>query len=348
MVDAGVLRRRRRPLPLRQRAGRRDGLRVAAATPTASPCTPASPTAMTDAAVAPLPSAWRSTSRRPAGRSTPPSPGAAPAPTPSAGPATARPIHHARRALRLLDELGPDGQPDGGDDPAAGPDQPRRRPAGDPPRQRRAARRRRRGPARGVGARRPRPARACSTSWRSAAMHERGEFVGPPRRSPSAGRRRREAAGDELSAAFARQFLGATLVWRGELAAGCRRARAGGAELARTDGVPATVGARAVGAMWSLLGLAACFADEPDEADAAARPGRGRSSRRRTATAAASSPPPAAMADQLADRSGAVRAGGRAGVVAGRWTSAATSGSAGPRRCSAGRSPPTTRRPAWR
>ena len=65
---------------------------------------------------------------------------------------------------------------------------------------------------------------------------------------------------DEASTAFARQFLGATLVWRGQLADG-------GVELEQaalyweTAEVPAGSAARAFGALWSLLGLAAHFED---------------------------------------------------------------------------------------
>lgn len=75
-----------------------------------------------------------------------------------------------------------------------------------------------------------------------------------------------EAAGDAMSTAFAHQFLGATLVWMGELAEG-------GAELQiaadywRSD--PSAdagwLGARPLGAMWALLALVGCFRGDADE-----------------------------------------------------------------------------------
>ena len=75
------------------------------------------------------------------------------------------------------------------------------------------------------------------------------------------------ARGDEASTAFARQFLGATLVWRGRFAEG-------GVELEQAaqywEGaeVPAGTAARAFGALWSLLGLAAHFEDRSAAATA--------------------------------------------------------------------------------
>ncbi len=70
---------------------------------------------------------------------------------------------------------------------------------------------------------------------------------------------------DQRSAAFARQFLGASLVWRGRLDSGIAEL-----ELAASywDGeeVPAGSAARALGALWSLLGLAAQFQDRPRDA----------------------------------------------------------------------------------
>lgn len=170
---------------------------------------------------------------------------------------------HARRALRLLDELGPDGQPDGG------------------------VTRRRALTNLAVGLQATRhgsdellavvaEARRCGVGtddivkrvlldvMEISTMHERGEFIvatDVARASVEA----TETAGDPMSWAFAHQFLGATLVWRGELTAGCRELELA-APIWDDQGSPSIVGARAVGAMWSLLGLAAWFADEPDEA----------------------------------------------------------------------------------
>jgi DNA-binding SARP family transcriptional activator len=71
-----------------------------------------------------------------------------------------------------------------------------------------------------------------------------------------------EEAGDERWLAFARQFLGATLVWRGQLPAGVERLEQAGDYWSRAD-EPDLLVARPVGALWVLLGLAACFADRP-------------------------------------------------------------------------------------
>jgi hypothetical protein len=75
------------------------------------------------------------------------------------------------------------------------------------------------------------------------------------------------AHGDEASTAFARQFLGATLVWRGRLSEG-------GDELAQAAHywagaeAPAGAAARAFGALWSQLALVAHFEDRSAEATA--------------------------------------------------------------------------------
>jgi DNA-binding SARP family transcriptional activator/tetratricopeptide (TPR) repeat protein len=66
--------------------------------------------------------------------------------------------------------------------------------------------------------------------------------------------RRADEDGNEMSAAFARQFLGATLVWRGELDAGSAALEQAAAFW---DGItePGPLNARAVGGLWALLAL---------------------------------------------------------------------------------------------
>jgi DNA-binding SARP family transcriptional activator len=75
-----------------------------------------------------------------------------------------------------------------------------------------------------------------------------------------------EAADDELWRAFARQFLGATLVWRGDLQAGVERLEQASGYWERAD-EPGMLSGRPVGALWAALGLAAYFADRPADAE---------------------------------------------------------------------------------
>ena len=70
---------------------------------------------------------------------------------------------------------------------------------------------------------------------------------------------------DQRSAAFARQFLGASLVWRGRLDSGIAELEVA-ASYWDAEEVPAGPAARAFGALWSLLGLAAQFQDRPRDA----------------------------------------------------------------------------------
>jgi DNA-binding SARP family transcriptional activator/tetratricopeptide (TPR) repeat protein len=72
---------------------------------------------------------------------------------------------------------------------------------------------------------------------------------------------------DEGSTVFARQFLGATRVWQGRLAGGGAELEQAAEYWDRAE-APAGASARAFGALWSLLGLAAHFQDRA--ADAAA------------------------------------------------------------------------------
>ena len=170
----------------------------------------------------------------------------------------------ARRALRLLDELGPDGQPDGGDT--------RRRvltnlalaTPGDEPRQRRDARRRRRGSPEWRRQRRHRQARPARRDGHQRPPRVRGDDRWRPM-WPTHPWPPTEAAGDKVSAAFAHQFLGATLIWRGDVPAGSRELELAATVWEHQRSVP-IAGARAIAAMWSMLGLAATFADRPDEA----------------------------------------------------------------------------------
>jgi hypothetical protein len=113
-----------------------------------------------------------------------------------------------------------------------------------------------------------------------------------------------------MSAAFAHQFLGATLVWTGDLADGGQQLEIAAAywnsDAASDAG---RLGARPLGALWAMLGLVACF-----EGQQAATVGN--YVERATATipdddgdgrclVAAS----AAVIDQLGERSAAVRTG---------------------------------------
>jgi hypothetical protein len=136
-------------------------------------------------------------------------------------------------------------------------------------------------------------------------LHYLGAF-GTAMEVAEASVRATEASGDELWTAFARQFLGATLVWRGELDRGVTELELAAAYW-EAEGVPGLEGARAVGAMWSLLGLAAYFADRPEDAGhllaraGAAIPDEDGYGRCLVAATAA-------MADQLADEPLVVRA----------------------------------------
>jgi DNA-binding SARP family transcriptional activator len=114
------------------------------------------------------------------------------------------------------------------------------------------------------------------------------------------------AADDEVSTAYALQFLGACHVWRGDMAKGTVELDAA-VTLFESSHERNPVGVRSEGAMWTLLGLAACFADRPD--DVARMLDRARAvipaddGATRCLVAAT-----AAMADQLADRPATVRA----------------------------------------
>ena len=211
---------------------------------------------------------------------------------------------HARRSLALLDRLGPEDQPDGGDT------------------------RRRSLTNLSVGLQAMRhgtqeltdvvaEARACGVGTDDlpkrvlldiievSNLHYLGEF-GAAMEVAEASVAATDAAGDELWGAFARQFLGATLVWRGELDRGVAELEQSAAYW-EAAGVPGLEGARAVGAMWSLLGLAAYFADRPHDAEVllaragAAVPDEDGYGRCLVAATAA-------MADQLANRPEVVRA----------------------------------------
>ncbi|HEU4840780.1 MAG TPA: AAA family ATPase, partial [Ilumatobacteraceae bacterium] len=210
-------------------------------------------------------------------------------------------IHHARRAVQILDGL--DGSPDGDDT--------RRRALtnlaiglqaishGNDELLEVVAEARRAG----VGAD-DLGRRLVLDIMEISALHERGEFV----RATEIAARLADAttaAGDDVSSAFALQFLGACHVWRGRLATGTG-ALERAAELFEASGGLGTVGARSEGAMWSLLGLAACFEDRVD--DAARLLDRARAiipaddGYTRCLVAAT-----AAMSDQLADQPATVR-----------------------------------------
>ena len=252
--------------------------------------------------------------------------------------------HHARRALRVLDELGVDGHPDAGSTRRQaltnlaiglqairhGTDELLEVVA-----EARLA---------GVG-QDDLGGRVLLDIMEISNHHERGEFAAAEAVA-EASVEATESAGDEFWSAFAHQFLGACLVWQGQLVEGTRELERAAVFWDR-DGTPGAVSARAVGAMWSLLGLAACFADRPDDTArllVRARgvdPGRGRLRR-----AASWQRPARWPTSSPIGRRRCARRSNRCG----RWrsTSAATSGSAGPRHCSGGRSP-TTRAPrVWR
>ncbi len=74
------------------------------------------------------------------------------------------------------------------------------------------------------------------------------------------------ASGDEMSAAFAHQFLGATLVWTGDLAGGGDQLHIA-ADYWNSDGADdaGRLGARPLGALWALLALVGFFRAEPDD-----------------------------------------------------------------------------------
>lgn len=136
------------------------------------------------------------------------------------------------------------------------------------------------------------------------ALHERGDF----RTATEVAERLVDAtldAGDDLSTAFAFHFLGACHVWRGRLALGTQ-ALERAAALFEELGDHGAVGARAVGAMWSLLGLVACFEDRIDDVppllDRARAVVPAEDGYTRCLVAATT-----AMADQLADRPSTVR-----------------------------------------
>lgn len=169
-------------------------------------------------------------------------------------------IHHARRAVQILDGLGD--VPDGGET--------RRRALtnlaiglqginhGDPELLDVIAEARRAGAGAGDLAR-----RLVLDMMEISALHERGDF----RTATDIAARLADdtlAASDEVSAAFALQFLGASHVWRGQLAVGTA-ALEQAADLFERTGGRGPVGARAEGALWSLLGLVACFEDRADD-----------------------------------------------------------------------------------
>ena len=211
---------------------------------------------------------------------------------------------HARRSLAVLDQLGPEGQPDGGET--------RRRALtnlavglqatshGTQELHDVVAEARVLGVGEGDLAK-----RVLLDVIEISNLHFLGEF-GEAMVVAAASVQATEEAGDELWGAFARQFLGATLVWRGELDQGVAHLEQAAAYW-EAEGVPGLEGARAVGAMWSLLGLAAYFADRPRDAEALlarARAGIPDEDGYGRCLVAAT----AAMADQLADRPDVVRA----------------------------------------
>lgn len=209
-------------------------------------------------------------------------------------------IHHARRAVQILDRLG--ATPDGGET--------RRRALTNLAIGLQAishgnaelldvigeARRA------GVGADDP-GRRLVLDVMEISALHERGDFV----TATDVARRlvdHTAATQDDLSSAFALQFLGACHVWRGELAAG-RSSLELAATLFESAGGVGAVGARSAGAMWSLLGLTSCFEDRGDAArllDRARAVIPADDGYTRCLVAAT-----AAMADQLADDPATVR-----------------------------------------
>lgn len=138
------------------------------------------------------------------------------------------------------------------------------------------------------------------------ALHEAGEFVAATKVAQQLADDARAAA-DDVSTAYAMQFLGACHVWRGQLAVGASELDEAVA-LFESAHASNPVGVRSEGAMWTLLGLAACFADRPDDVvrmlDRARAVIPADDNYTRCLVAAT-----AAMADQLADRPATVRAG---------------------------------------
>jgi hypothetical protein len=137
------------------------------------------------------------------------------------------------------------------------------------------------------------------------ALHERGKFVAA---TEIAERLTDDtvAAADDVSSAFAFQFLGASHMWRGHLAVGTAALERSAALFESSGGLGA-VGARSEGALWSLLGLAACFEDRIDDMASLLDRARGvvpvEDGYTRCLVEAT-----AAMADQLADDPARVRA----------------------------------------
>ena len=137
------------------------------------------------------------------------------------------------------------------------------------------------------------------------ARHEQGDFAAATKIAEQLVDDAR-AADDDQSTAFALRFLGACHVWRGDLVRGTSELEQA-VELAEASGADDPVGARSEGATWCLLGLAACFADRHDEAERLLDRARAvipaDDAYTRCLVAAT-----AAMSDQLADRPDTVRA----------------------------------------
>ncbi len=168
---------------------------------------------------------------------------------------------HARAALRLLDVVGADLEPDGGET--------RRRALehlavglqaadhGSVELVDVVARAR----ASGVG--RDDLARRVRLDILDISSHQaRGDFIGATEIAHQC-LDAAKASGSERWAAFARHFLGATLIWRGDLVRGTALIEAAVTPWAG-DEAPDLASARAVGAMWTMLGLAAHLRDDPD------------------------------------------------------------------------------------
>ncbi len=149
------------------------------------------------------------------------------------------------------------------------------------------------------------PRRVVLDVMEISARHEHGEFVAATKIAEQLVDDAR-AAGDDRSTSFALRFLGACHVWRGDLALGTSELELA-VELAEASGANDPVSARSEGATWCLLGLAACFADRPDEAGRLLEQARevipADDAYTRCLVAAT-----AAMSDQLADRPDLVRA----------------------------------------
>lgn len=75
-----------------------------------------------------------------------------------------------------------------------------------------------------------------------------------------------DGADDRMSAAFAHQFLGATLVWTGELREGADELHVA-ADYWNSDSADdaGRLGARPLGALWALIGLVGCCRGLPDD-----------------------------------------------------------------------------------